>query len=400
MGRARTGQLDTATSQLDGPFAVADLDAFGRNAAHLVRRAAEKPVRIATKSVRCRDLLRRTLALPGYAGLMCYSLSEALWLYRDGLSSDILVAYPTVDRDALRELAAEPGAAEAITIMIDSVEHLDVVDSAVGIDRPDVRLCLELDASWRPVGGRPLLHVGTRRSPVHSVQQVRQLVESVMPRKGFRIVGVMAYEGQIAGLGDASAGRPLRAAALRWMQRRSKVELAERRAKAVEAVRSLVPLEFVNGGGTGSLELTASEAAVTEVAAGSGLIGPTLFDAYRAFRPEPAVLFALPVVHRPGPEVATVFGGGYLASGPIGPDRVPEPYWPAGLRLTGTEGVGEVQTPVVGVAADRLQLGDRVWFRHAKAGELAERFTHYHLVEGDSVVDTVPTYRGEGRSFG
>jgi D-serine deaminase-like pyridoxal phosphate-dependent protein len=380
-------------------LAVADLDAFGRNAADLVRRAAGKPIRIATKSVRCRDLLHRALDFPGYRGLMCYSLSEALWLHREGVSDDILVAYPTVDRDALRALAADPAAAEAISITVDSGEHLDAVDAAVGPSRPDIRLCLELDASWRPLG-RSWLHVGTRRSPVHSVPQARQLAESVVRRKGFRLVGVMAYEGQIAGLGDAPPGRPLRARALRWMQNRSHVELAERRGAAVEAVRSVAPLKFVNGGGTGSLERTALEAAVTEVAAGSGLIGPTLFDTYRSFRPEPAVTFALPVVHRPGPGVATLFGGGYVASGPIGPDRVPTPHWPNGLRLTGIEGVGEVQTPVVGAAADSLRLGDLVWFRHAKAGELAERFAHYYLVEGNGVVGSAPTYRGEGRSFG
>jgi D-serine deaminase-like pyridoxal phosphate-dependent protein len=390
-------QFDEITSELDPPFAVVDLDAFDSNAADLARRAGGRPIRVATKSVRCRALLHRVLRTPGFAGLMCYSLAEALWLHREGFGDDILVAYPTVDRAALRELAADPAVAASIALMVDSVEHLDLVDAAVGMARPDIRLCLEIDASWRPLPG---LHVGTRRSPVHTVAQVRRLTESVLRRKGFHLVGLMAYEGQIAGLGDAPPGRPLKAAALRWMQRRSAAELADRRAAAVRAVRELAPLEFVNGGGTGSLERTAAELAVTEVAAGSGLIGPTLFDGYRAFRPRPAVLYALPVVHRPAEGIATLFGGGYLASGPIGADRVPAPHSPTGLRLLATEGAGEVQTPVVGDAARLLRLGDRVWFRHAKAGELAERFAHYHLVADGRLADTVPTYRGEGRSFG
>ncbi|MFB9568557.1 amino acid deaminase/aldolase, partial [Saccharopolyspora hordei] len=192
---------------------------------------------------------------------------------------------------------------------------------------------------------------------------------------------------------------PLRAAAVRWLQRRSAAELVERRAAVVREVRAVAPLEFVNGGGTGSLERTAAEPAVTELAAGSGLIGPSLFDSYRSFQPRPAVQFALPVVHRPARRVATLFSGGYIASGPPGADRVPVPFRPRGLRLTATEGAGEVQTPVVGAAADRMRLGDRVWFRHAKAGELAERFTHYHLIDGDRLT-AVPTYRGEGQSFG
>ncbi|WP_179951487.1 alanine racemase [Halopolyspora algeriensis] len=410
--------LDAATGELDAPLAVIDLDALRYNAAELVRRASGRPVRWATKSVRCRALIRYATELTGCSRLMCYSLAEALWLYREGLGDDILVAYPTADRAALRALAADPGAAHAIAITVDAPRHLDLVDAAVGASRPEIRLCLEIDAAWQPLADAPLLgsvlrgnpHIGALRSPVRTEAQARALVEAVLDRGNYRIVGLMAYEGQIAGLGDAPPRRPLRAAAVRWVQRRSAAELAERRAAVVRAVRELVPLEFVNGGGTGSLERTAAEPAVTEVAAGSGLIGPTLFDTYRTFRPRPAALFALPVVRRPGPRVATVFGGGYLASGPAGADRVPTPYLPAGLRLTAAEGAGEVQTPVTGPAADRLRLGDRVWFRHAKAGELAERFSRYHLLEKSApsgsgtaktrLVGTVPTYRGEGKSFG
>jgi D-serine deaminase-like pyridoxal phosphate-dependent protein len=164
-------------------------------------------------------------------------------------------------------------------------------------------------------------------------------------------------------------------------------------------VRSVAPLEFVNGGGTGSVERTTVEAAVTEVAAGSGLFGPTLFDAYAAFVPRPAALFALPVVRRPSARVATLLGGGYPASGAAGDDRLPRPVLPDGLRLARREGAGEVQTPVHGHAAAGLRIGDRVWLRHAKAGELCERFASLHLVAGDALAGEVPTYRGEGATF-
>lgn len=391
-------RLDHATRELDPPFAVADLDAFERNAADLLRRAAGKPVRIATKSVRCIELLRRALRLPGFAGLMCYSLDEALWLHRAGISDDLLVAYPSVSRAALRTLATDPTASRAITLVIDSVRHLDRIAAVTGI-REEIRVCLEVDASWRPLGALGP-HLGARRSPVRTPRQARELAESVLRREGFRIAGLMLYESQIAGIGDAPGGQPVRTAVLREVQRRSYAELVRRRAAVVAAVREVTPLEFVNGGGTGSLERTSAEKSITEVAAGSGLIGPTLFDRYRSFQPDPAVLFALPVVHRPARRIATLFAGGYLASGTAGADRLPTPHLPEGLRLTRTEGAGEVQTPVVGAAARHLELGDRVWLRHAKAGELAERFTHYHLIEDDRVVATVPTYRGEGKSFG
>lgn len=386
---------DMATADLEPPLAVLDLDAFDANARDLLRRADGLPIRVVSKSVRCRHLLERVLAEEGFTGLMCYSLAESLWHAEQGTSDDILVAYPSVDHHALRGLAADERARSTVTIMIDSIDHLDVVDVATGPDHPEIRVCLELDASWRPL---PMVQVGTRRSPVFTPAQAAELARKVVARKGFRLVGLMGYEGQIAGIPDAVGRSSDRLVG--WMQRRSVAELARRRAKAVRLVREIADLEFVNGGGSGSVESTRAEKAVTEVAAGSALIGSVLFDGYTRFRPQPAALFALPVVHKPSPEIATLFSGGFLASGPASPSRLPSPYLPAGLRLLRFEGAGEVQTPVTGKAARDLRLGDRVWFRHAKAGELAERFDQYHLLRDGKVIGAVPTYRGESRNFG
>jgi D-serine deaminase-like pyridoxal phosphate-dependent protein len=395
-------RLDAATKQLEAPLAVVDLDAFDRNADDLVRRAGGRPIRVASKSVRCRFLVERVLRRDGFAGVMTYSLHEALWLAGEWAGGDLrnvdlLVAYPTVDHTALRRLAADEHARELVTIMVDSVAHLDLVDAALGDGHPEIRVCIELDVSWRPLLGRDFAHIGSRRSPVFTAAQAEALAKVIRSRPGFRLVGLMGYEGQIAGLGDRPAGKPLFGAALRWVQSRSAPELAARRA---EAVARIGDLEFVNGGGTGSIETTGAEAAVTEIAAGSGLIGPTLFDNYERFSPAPAVLFALPVVRKPRRKTATLFSGGFIASGPTGKDRSPTPYLPAGLSLLALEGAGEVQTPVTGRAARDLRVGDRVWLRHTKAGELAERFTEYHVLEGDRITRTVPTYRGEGRCFG
>jgi D-serine deaminase-like pyridoxal phosphate-dependent protein len=255
--------------------------------------------------------------------------------------------------------------------------------------------------SWRPLPHGPVVQVGTWRSPLRTPAEAALFAETVLKRPGFTLVGVLGYEGQIAGLGDAPPGRPVRAALVRAMQARSAAELNERRAAAVGRIRALTDLEFVNGGGTGSLESTSADKSVTELAAGSGLVGPTLFDAYHAFHPQPALLYALAVVRRPRPGVATLFSGGYVASGTGTPDRLPSPFRPAGLRLTRTEGAGEVQTPVLGEAANDLKIGDRVWMRHAKGGELAERLTDYYLISRDEPEAVpVPTYRGEGQCFG
>lgn len=390
---------DTATADLDAPVAVVDLAAFDDNAESLRHRARGLPVRVASKSLRCRALLERTLARDGFSGVLTYSLPEALWLCGQGVSDDLVVGYPSVDRHALRALARDERARAAVTLMIDSVEHLDFVEHAVGAELhrgSAIRVCIELDVSWRPAPG---VHVGPRRSPVFSPDQAAALAREVGERPGFRLVGLMGYEGQIAGVGDAESN-PVWSLAVRLMQRLSADELADRRAKAVAAVREVTDLEFVNGGGTGSFETTAADRSVTELAAGSGLVGPALFDHYSRFRPRPAVLFALSVVRKPSPDMATLFAGGYVASGQAGPSRLPVPTLPEGLRLLALEGAGEVQTPVTGEAAASLAIGDRVWLRHAKAGELAERFDEYHLVAGDRRERTVPTYRGEGKNFG
>jgi D-serine deaminase-like pyridoxal phosphate-dependent protein len=392
-------RLEGALRDVEAPFACVDLDAFEANADDLVRRAAGMPIRVASKSVRCRALLRAVLERPGFRGVLAYTLPEALWLAEDGFD-DLVVAYPTADRGALRALAAPEAEAarSAIAIMVDAIEQLDFIDAVAGRDRPPLRVCIDLDAGLWLAGGR--VRIGARRSPVHTVDQAVALAREVVARPGLRLVGIMAYEAQIAGVADRPPGQRARGLAIRAMQRLSARELRARRAAAVEAVRAVAPLELVNGGGTGSVHGTAREAAVTEVAAGSGLYGPALFDHYRAFGVRPAALFAVPVVRRPGRGVVTVAGGGFPASGAAGADRLPVPCLPRGLRLDPQEGAGEVQTPLLGAAADRLAIGDRVYFRHAKAGEVCERFDELHLVRGNQVVDAVPTYRGEGRAFG
>ena len=391
--RASFEDLEAATADLPTPYAVVDVAALRTNAADLVRRAGGKPIRVASKSVRCRALIRSTLAMPGFQGVLAYTLPEALWLAHE--VEDVVVGYPTADTAAIRRLADDDLLASRVTLMIDSVEHLELIAAAAGASGPRIRICIELDASLRLASGR--LHLGARRSPVHTPEQAAALARAVVAHPRCELVGVMAYEGQIAGMGDNQPG--LSKHLVRAMQRRSIDELADRRASAVAAVRSVAPLEFVNGGGTGSLETTSAEPAVTELGAGSGLYAPVLFDHYRGFRPLPAAYFALSVVRRPAPRHVTVLGGGWIASGAPGASRLPVPVWPEGLSMLSAEGAGEVQTPLAGVAADGLTLGDRVWFRHAKAGELCERVERLHLIEGDRIVDVVPTYRGERHAF-
>lgn len=397
--------LTVATARLDPAYGVLHLPALRHNTHDMLRRAGGKPIRVASKSVRVRSVLDAVLALPGYAGVLAYTLPEALWLAEGDAGhapiEDVVVGYPTADRGAIARLAASPELAARVTLMVDSVAHLDLIDAVVPpAERATIRLCLELDSSWdAPVLG----HIGVYRSPLHSAQAVREVAEAIVRRPGFALVGMMGYEAQIAGQGDNPPGRPAWGATLRWMQKNSQEELLARRGEAVAAVRALADLEFVNGGGTGSLEFTASDPSVTEIAAGSGLLGGHLFDTYRGFRPAPAASFALSVVRRPDERTATLLGGGWIASGPPGPDRLPKIEWPTGLSMVDREMAGEVQTPVTGATAGILRAGDRVWLRHTKSGELSEHVNDFHLVDvvdgRAAVVGTVPSYRGEGKVF-
>lgn len=386
--RARTASI----RDVSGPVATIDVDALRHNALDLVVRSSGVPIRVASKSIRVREVLDATLALAGYRGILAFTLPEALWLAET--HDDIVLGYPSADRAALAALAADEHKAARITLMVDDLAQLDLIDAVVPPGaRADLRVAIDADASWRaPVLG----HVGVRRSPVHDASEVARLARGIAARKGFRLVGLMMYEAQIAGQPDDTGSGD---AVIRWMQRRSGQELLDRRGAIVSALREITQLEFVNGGGTGSLESTASDLAVTETTAGSGLLAGHLFDLYRAFSLAPAAAFALDVVRRPADDIATVLGGGWIASGPPLASRQPLPVWPAGLHTLGREGAGEVQTPLQGGAARRLSVGDRVWFRHAKSGELAERVDRYLLTSGDRLVGEAATYRGEGRSF-
>jgi D-serine deaminase-like pyridoxal phosphate-dependent protein len=373
------------------PLMVVDLDAFDANAADLARRAGGKPIRVASKSLRVPALIERALATPGFHGVLGYTLREALWLERQGITDDIVIAYPTVDRAALADLVAAPESARRITLMVDDVAQLDVVDSVRSSRAVQVRVALDVDAGLR-MGGQ---HVGPKRSPLHDVEDVLRLARHVTERAGFALVGVMTYEGQVAGVPDDVPSQRAKSLVVRRLKAASMAQLGERR----RVIADRLALEFWNGGGSGSVEATAADGAVTEIAAGSGLFVPGLFDHYQSFAPRPAAFYGLPVTRHPSPTMATVHGGGLIASGPTGGDRAPVPWAPPGLHLTGLEGAGEVQTPLTGHPAAMLRIGDLVWFRHAKSGELFEHTNTVRLLAGDSFVDEVPTYRGCGNAW-
>lgn len=386
-----TSALDAATAELDAPLAALHLPSLRANVADLRRRAGGTRIRIASKSVRSRGVLREVLGpdLRGddaVRGIMAYSLSEALWLVEAGCD-DVLMGYPTVDRAALRTLGNGEAALAAVTLMVDNVRQLEIArDAGAG----GARVCVDVDCSFR-IGP---VHLGVRRSPLREASDVEPLVRSAVDL-GFRVVGAMFYEAQVAGVPDNVRG----VAVVKRLSMRRLVTIREAVAETIERLTGTAP-EIINSGGSGSVAESAAAPAVTEVTAGSGLYVPGLFDHYKTFAPRPALFFALPAVRTPARGLTTFLYGGYVASGVPGADRLPVPASPSGLTYLGREGAGEVQTPVRG----EVPIGGRAWWRHAKAGELCERFDTLHVVddtaEGPAVVERWSTYRGEGKCFG
>ena len=158
---------EAAFGSIQAPFAFIDLDAMWANAFDMLGRAGGKPIRVATKSLRCRPLIASTLANdPGFHGLMTFTLAETLWLWELGFE-DLLLAYPTADRQELARLAAIDDPRRPV-IMVDSVEHLDLIESATNGGAP-VRVCIEMDLSYWTAGGR--VKIGTKRSPIRTPDQ-------------------------------------------------------------------------------------------------------------------------------------------------------------------------------------------------------------------------------------
>lgn len=377
------------------PAAFVDLDAFDANLASLRQRAGGLPIRLVSKSVRCVALLRRALAAPGLQGLLCYSPAEAAWLAGLGFD-DLVVAYPSTEPADLKAVAAALRQGRRITLMVDAVAQLDAIAALAEAEGVTMPLAMDLDMS----SDFPGLRFGVYRSPIDGPAAALALAAEIARRPALKLDGLMGYEGQIAGLMDSVPGQGPKNLVVRWLKRRSIAEVNARRSATVAALQAAGhALRFVNGGGSGSFESTRQDPSVTELAAGSGLFAPTLFDHYRSFSPQPAAGFALPVTRVPRPGMVTCAGGGYPASGPAGTDRLPQPWLPEGCTLVANEGAGEVQTPVRLPAGVALPIGAPLLFRHAKAGELCERFNELLLVQGGRVVDAVPTYRGEGRFF-
>lgn len=377
------------------PFAFVDMDLFQINTERIIQRAGNKKIRIASKSIRCVELIKNIIASnPVFQGIMCYHPLEAVYLSEKGFD-DLLLAYPIYSQQHISAICKELKKGKTIIPMVDLPEHAQQLNRIAEQENCIIPICMDIDMS-SDFGS---LHFGVRRSSITTVQKGKVLGELMKQLKNIRLDGVMGYEAQIAGVGDYT-GNSAKNLAISVLKKKSVKELAQRRAGIVKVIQEQGhQLRFVNGGGTGSAETTIAEDCVTELAVGSGFYSPGLFDNYKTFRHLPAAAYAIEITRNPIQDVYTCFGGGYTASGSMEKNKLPKPYLPLGAKLIDTEGAGEVQTPIIYKGHEKLKLGDPVFMRHSKAGELCERFNTLLLIKEGKIVNEVKTYRGEGKCF-
>lgn len=371
------------------PLAYVDLDLFDQNIRELVARANGCPIRLATKSIRCVELTKRVLQNPGFRGVMAYRGYEAVKLADEGID-DILMGYPISDPKEITAVIEKVLAGKKIVMMVDRPEHLDLIQSLAKNSSAKIPVCIDLDVSTKIFGK----YFGVNRSWIRSDERLAKFLAHLKTCPSIKLIAAMGYEAQVAGVPDIGFQMNL-------FKKLSVSQINERRSCWVKQIEASVgKLEYVNGGGTGSFEATLHDPSVTELTSGSGLYSPTLFDHYNAFKHQPAAGFVLQVVRKAEDNQVTCFGGGYIASGGVGPLKVPKPIDPPGLSLFDREGCGEVQTPLEGEEARKLHIGDLVFFRYAKAGEMNERFSELVLISKDASTRTTPTYRGTDWNFG
>lgn len=390
------GQIRKALQSIQKPCTFLHVEALEKNIESILQMSGNKKIRIASKSIRSVGVLRRIMEQSErFQGLMCFSAAEAIYLYEQGFD-DLLVAYPTWDETQLREISQLTKQGAIITLMIDSFEHVERLKSIAQEENSSFLVAIDIDLSSKFPG----IHFGVYRSPLRTADQVVQLVRKINDSVYIKLDGIMGYEAQIAGVVDQAPQQMIKNKMIHLLKQQSLKEITLKRSETMKALTNEgVSLRFANGGGTGSLTSTKDDPYVTEVTAGSGFYTSHLFDKYVDLHLQPAMFFATEITRRPEPNIYTCAGGGYVASGAAGFDKLPEIYLPIGAQLTKNEAVGEVQTPVIYKGPLSLAEGDPIIFRHSKAGELCERFNFVYMFEKGKVVGKETTYRGDGKCF-
>ena len=375
------------SDKLPSPGLFLDQEAIDKNIKWVIQNAGNKSIRLASKSIRSRAILEYLLERSDvFQGIMTYNLKEALWLKSLGFKN-LLMGYPSIDESSILELAKEPS---EIILMMDRPEHLELAEKCAKLTGKKIKICVDIDLSM----DLPKIRFGVYRSAIQSQDDLEIFLNSLGACSHLELVGLMGYEAQVAGVMDKNS------TLMRGLKKISIPLLRNRRKKMLEMINARgYKLEIINGGGTGSLLNTKKEEIVTEVTVGSAFFAPVLFDHYHDFSLDPALFFTQPIVRNPAPGIYTLHGGGYIASGEVTTLKQPQIWKPEGLVPLKHEGFGEVQTPLLANPELNLKIGDPVYLRHAKAGEICERFEDIHILKDGKITKSVKTYRGEHQCF-
>ncbi|WP_372844518.1 alanine racemase [Psychrobacter sp.] len=404
------------------PSAWLDMDALDHNIELVNQKTQPVNLRLATKSIRSLDVLRYIQARsPNFIGLMSYAAPESLYLLKNGFDN-VLCAYPTLDMDSVVATFVYTKQGATMIWMVDRPEHVDRLHKVAKAHNVTIEVCLDINMSM-PL---PKLYFGTKRSALMTIKDVKKLLKHIKTCPNICVSAAMGYEAQIAGLPEHLPNKALLTPAIRLLKKRSQKQISKRRRAMVDYLtKQGYRLRLVNGGGSGSMDFTSKQSEITEITVGSAYYKPAYFDymeSMQAFKP--AAGFVLPVTRQPESAVITCHGGGFIASGSVGLEKAPVIHYPPHLSLLKDEGFGEVQTPMAilktkkGSYSRNPSIGDAVWCRHAKAGELCEHFSSLICYREDNdanakcdtaisdkrlpetvVQQTITTYRGDGQCF-
>lgn len=387
--------FDKAFQHLERPFAWLDMQALDTNIKFINQRVRDKKVRIATKSIRSIQVLNYIYEkLENVSGFMTFTASETCYLLENGFDH-LLIGYPVWEEHSVLPIFDYIKKGYDVCFMIDDVRQAKWLNALAKRENLEISICIDINLSIES----SIIYFGTRRSSIKTIKVLKELLDSLQKLSHLQINGVMGYEAQLAGVGDVSIQkwkRPI----IQQLQKRSRKQVAKFRNEAVDTILSVTgELEFVNGGGSGSIDFTSQCPEVTEITVGSAFFNPALFDQYSALNLRPAAGFALRITRNPEEHVVVCHGGGYIASGAISIDKQPVLYEKGKFEYFSLEGAGEVQTPLKVITKETLKLGDTLYFRHAKAGELCERFTKLEAIRNGQHINSFKTYRGDGQCF-
>lgn len=381
--------------KIDKPFAFVDMDALNQNFENLKQRCNGLPIRIATKSIRSVGILEYLKNEKGINRFMCFTVTEAIFLSEKGFDN-LLVAYPTLQESMIVEMCAELKKGKTIYLTADSIHQLERINEIAGQNNTTIPISLDVDISDQFYG----IYFGVYRSSIKTIKHFQECLDAFKRLPFIKLRGIMTYDAQIAGVADQLKTKQAINPIIQTLKKKSLKSIHKKREQITQIVNQQGnKLDFFNAGGTGSLELVSKDKNVTEVTFGSGLFQSTYFDHYSNFQNRPAAAYVLEVCRNPKPNYYTCLGGGYIASGSVGAEKLPSIIYPKNAKLIKDEGAGEVQTPFY--CKENIDLLQRNFaiFRHAKAGELCERFNHLYLLSNGEQVDFIPTYRGEGKCF-